>query len=774
MENEIISMPVVLLRGMTIIPNTTIHFDISRVKSIKAVKTAMKNEQKILLLTQKDPEIKEPKESDLFGVGTIVQIQQLIKLPQNVIRVLVKANIRAKVHNIECNSEYYYADVEEYNEFNEKEYNQIEVEALRRSIKEILNIYLVSEIKTNKSMLKQLLRLENIDVLIDRVIEYIPLHYLAKQELLEIENVLVRGENLLGLLTEELEIYRTRNELQEKVKKSVDKNQKDYLLREQLKVIREELGETNVSSEADEYMEKLDKLDISPESKEKIAGEIKRYRSMANSSTEGLVVKSYLDTVLNYPWNNRTKERFDIIAVKKILNRDHFGLEKVKERILEFLAVEKLSRNGDKPIICLLGPPGTGKTSIAKSIANAINKKYVRISLGGVRDEAEIRGHRKTYIGAMPGRIVQEIKQVKVCNPLILLDEIDKVGKDQRGDTASALLEVLDSEQNSSFLDHYMEIPIDLSGVMFIATANDLSDIPRPLIDRMEIIEIAGYTENEKVHIAMEHIINKQIKKNGLTKRQLKISEDAVVGIIRKYTREAGVRGLERNIAGICRKTAKLILEEEIKTAKVTEKNLQKYLGPEKVHDDKEDLQNQIGIVRGLAWTSVGGDTLSIEVNVMPGKGIIELTGRLGDVMKESAKAGISYIRSISERYYIGAAYFDKHDIHIHIPEGAVPKDGPSAGITMATAVLSAITNQYVRGNIAMTGEITLRGRVLPIGGLKEKLLAAKAQNVVEVLVPSKNKKDVAELDTEITSGLIITYVDTMDDVISHAIVEEN
>ena len=601
----------------------------------------------------------------------------------------------------------------------------------------------------------------------------LPVHFEEKQKILDAVSMTERYEVLMALLLKEIEIIAIKNDFQAKVKAHVDKNQKEYLLREQMKVIREELGEDNTELDADHFMDALGKIRADKEVKEKIKKEIDRFKNISSSSSESAVARGYIETLLELPWNKTSRDNKDLKNAEQILNADHYGLEKVKERMLEFLAVRNLTSKGESPIICLVGPPGTGKTSIARSVAKALDKKYVRISLGGVRDEAEIRGHRRTYVGAMPGRIVNGLRSAGVKNPLMLLDEIDKMSSDYKGDTASALLEVLDAEQNKKFRDHYVEIPIDLSEVLFIATANSVQDIPRPLLDRMELIEVTSYTENEKLHIAKEHLLAKQMERNGIRPEQLAITDKAMAKIISGYTREAGVRNLERKLGEICRKAARPLYEGEKEKIKVTEQNLEKFLGKEKYSFDKKNDTDEVGIVRGLAWTSVGGDTLEIEVNIMPGKGEFQLTGQLGDVMKESAQAGISYIRSVSEEYHIPKKFFQENDIHIHIPEGAVPKDGPSAGITMATAMLSAITKTPVRADVAMTGEITLRGRVLPIGGLKEKTLAAKNAGIKTICVPKKNEKDIDEISPEIKKGLEIVFVEQMKDVLDVAFVKE-
>ena len=771
---ETLKMPMIALRGTVVFPKTVVHFDVSREKSVQAVENAMKGEQLVFLSAQMDDSIEDPKREDIYSLGVVAKIKQIIKLPGNVIRVLVEGENRARLVELLEEEPYLYVEVEQADTVLEAGEIDDEhtKEAMVRSLKDIIQAYGFDSNKATRNVVGQILEIQDLEELIFEIATQLPINVKQKQVILEEDEIIQRGEKLLVTLAEEIEIYQIRKEIQEKIKEKVDKNQKDYILREQMKVIREELGEGS-EAEADEFEEKVEKLDASEEVKEKIRKEISRFKNSGGMSAESYVSRNYIETMLEMPWNHCSEDNNDIKSASKILEEDHYGLEKVKERIIEFLAVRALTEKGEAPIICLAGPPGTGKTSIARSIARAVNKHYVRISLGGIRDEAEIRGHRKTYVGAMPGRIATGIKQAGVKNPLMLLDEIDKVSSDYKGDTASALLEVLDGEQNVTFMDHYLEVPIDLSEVLFVATANDLSTIPRPLLDRMEVIEVSSYTENEKFHIAKRYLVEKQLKKNGLTKEQLIITDKAIRKVISAYTREAGVRNLERKIGQICRKAARMIMEGNKTHLKVLESNVSKFLGTEIFSKEDEDLTPKTGIVRGLAWTSVGGDTLSIEVNIMAGKGKFELTGNLGDVMKESARTGISYIRSVANQYGIEDDYFEKHDIHIHIPEGAVPKDGPSAGITMATAILSAITGKKVRGDIAMTGEITLRGRVLPIGGLKEKILAAKVVGVKEVIVPVKNKKNVADIDKEITSGLTITYATTMEDVLEHALVKD-
>lgn len=761
-------MPMLTLRGKIVFPHTAIYFDVSRKKSILALEEAMNNDQLIFLPGQIDANIDDPTEKDIYDVGTVARLKQLVKLPQGVVRVLGEGVCRAKIIEV-CEQEPSWR-VELLMEDTETVPLDEKVErAYMLSLTEALENYAHQTPKFNENFILQVKNIDKLDVLVDEIVNDLPFHIVQKQAVLEEFDLAKRAEKLLLILNQDIEILKIRKEVQDKVKENVDKGQKDYYLREQMKVIREELGEEDIQDDAAAYKEQTAKLKASKEVKEKLYKEISRFQGMPSASSESSMVRGYIETILEMPWNKASKDNKDIKKAIQVLEEDHYGLTKVKERIVEFLAVRALTKKGDAPIICLVGPPGTGKTSIARSIARAMNKKYVRISLGGVRDEAEIRGHRRTYLGSMPGRIAEGIKQAGVKNPLMLLDEIDKVSSDYKGDTASALLEVLDGEQNVNFRDHFLELPLDLSDVFFVATANDLDTIPRPLLDRMEIIEVSSYTENEKFHIAKNYLISKQMEKNGLHKDQLVIEDEAIYEIIRRYTREAGVRSLERKFGQIARRCARKVLEENIECLVVTPDSLKELLGSEIYSREEKHLQPEVGIVTGLAWTPVGGDTLSIEVNIMPGKGEFALTGRLGDVMKESAKAGISYIRSVSSQFDIDADFFEKHDIHIHIPEGAVPKDGPSAGITMATAMLSAITQKPVRGDVAMTGEITLRGRVLPIGGLKEKILAAKVQGIKEVLVPAQNEKDVKELETEITDGITITFVSQMEDVLKKA-----
>ena len=773
--NELIkNIPVVALRGMTILPSMITHFDISREKSVKAVEAAMLRDQRLVVLTQKSPETQDPGMKDLYKIGTLVTVKQIMKLPQNIFRVLAEGLERVEVMDLDVADGCLVADAATFSEEELALPDEKNQEAMVQTLRTIFQDYCQANSKISRETALQIMEQTDLQKMVDQIAVNIPVFYEEKQKLLEAVDLTERFEQLSVLLENEIQVMNIKTEIQEKVKARIDKNQREYILREQLKVIREELGEDTTGAEAEHFKAETEKLEASAEVKERIEKEIERFKNAGNNSAESSVIRGYIETLLELPWDKESRDNMDLSNAREILEEDHYGLEKVKERVLEFLAVRALTQKGDSPIICLVGPPGTGKTSIARSIARALNKKYVRICLGGVRDEAEIRGHRRTYIGAMPGRIVNGMKQAGVKNPLMLLDEIDKVSSDYKGDTSSALLEVLDSEQNNKFRDHYVELPIDLSEVLFLATANDVQTIPRPLLDRMELIEVSSYTENEKLHIAKEHLLEKQIEKNGLTDYDFSISDKAMKKLISSYTREAGVRNLERKIGEICRKAAREFLEDGKESIRVTETGLKSYLGKERYTVNRLNEEDDIGIVRGLAWTSVGGDTLEIEVNIMPGKGELLLTGQLGDVMKESAMAGISYIRSVSREYGIEDNFFKENDIHIHIPEGAVPKDGPSAGITMATAMTSAITKLPVRADIAMTGEITLRGRVLPIGGLKEKLLAAKNAGIRLVLVPEKNRPDVAEISAEIKRGLEIRFVSQMDQVLKAALVKNS
>ena len=770
MTNQNIVLPAIALRGTTILPGMIVHFDVSRERSVKAIEAAMLHDQKIFLVTQIDPEVESPDLAGVYHVGTIAYIKQVVKLPQNLLRVLVEGTGRATLVKFEQEFPFIRSEITPVDE-EEMQMPEPVMEAMHRSLKELFHRYCMENGKVSKELVAQILNIDNVEELVEQIAVNIPLSYQNKQKILEALTLEERYEVLGAILGNEIEIMQIGRDLQKKVKARIDKNQREYILREQLKLIREELGEDNTADDAEEFKKKLQELQAGDEVKEKISKEIERFKNTNSNVSENAVLRGYIETMLALPWEKKSTDSDDLKEAWKVLQEGHYGLKDVKERVMEFLSVRKLTHKGKSPILCLVGPPGTGKTSIARSIAEAMHKKYVRICLGGVRDEAEIRGHRKTYVGAMPGRITAALQQAGVSNPLMLLDEIDKTSSDYKGDTSAALLEVLDPEQNSRFMDHYIEVPQDLSEVLFIATANDVQGIARPLLDRMELIEIAGYTENEKEHIAKEHLIPKQMEENGIEKGKLTIQSAALKKIINNYTKEAGVRNLERTIGQICRKTARLIMEEDKKKVTVTSKNLSDFLGKEHFNYLMANKKDEIGISRGLAWTQVGGDTLQIEVNVMPGKGELILTGQLGDVMKESAQAGITYIRSIASDYKVEPEFFQENDIHVHIPEGAVPKDGPSAGITMATAILSAIIKKPVRADLAMTGEITLRGRVLPIGGLKEKLLAAKYAKIKEVLVPAENKPDIQELDKEITDGLTITFVSSMKEVLNRALV---
>ncbi len=777
-------LPAVTLRGMTVLPGAIIHFDLNRNKSIAAVEQALVTGGRIFLVTQRNAEDNDPSFEQLYHVGTVALVKQVTKLPGHIIRVLVEGIGRGSFTGInESNPKYIEAFVEETEEEKDEllsgEESRQRTEAMLRQIKEYFAGYAAYYPKLSQNAVKRYADINDVGVLIDQIAMNLPIEYTDKQKVLEAAALSKRYEVICEILVNETQVARIKADLAQKIKGRVDKNQKEYLLREQLRYIKEELGEEGPFSDADQFEEALQSLQASEEVKGKIKKEIRRFKSLSQNSSESSVERAYIETLLELPWDKTSVDNESMKRAEEILNRDHYGLEKVKERILEFLAVRCLTKKGDSPILCLVGPPGTGKTSIAKSVAEALGKKYVRICLGGVRDEAEIRGHRKTYVGAMPGRLAAGLRQAGVKNPLMLLDEIDKVSNDYKGDTFSALLEVLDSEQNVRFRDHYVEIPIDLSQVLFIATANTTETIPRPLLDRMEIIEVNSYTGNEKFHIAREHLLAKELQKNGLNKSMLSIKDSALKGIITYYTREAGVRSLERKIGDICRKAAREILEaresgsEEKLKINVTASNLEKYLGKKKYSLKKANKKPQVGIVRGLAWTSVGGETLQIEVNMMPGKGDIDLTGQMGDVMKESAIIAMSFVRSVSGDYGVKPEVFKENDFHIHIPEGAVPKDGPSAGVTMATAIFSTVTGKKVRSDLAMTGEVTLRGRSLPIGGLKEKLLAAKTADIKEVLVPAENKKDIEEIPDEIKDGLTITLVSDMKEILARALVEK-
>ena len=768
MEDKKITMPAVALRGLTVLPGMVQHFDISREKSVRAVETAMMGDQKVYLVTQRNPQQEVPTAADLYQMGTVSQIKQIVKMPNGILRVMVEGLERAALLTLFEDGQYLEAEIEDA-PMQEEQLSDTVKEAMSRIVKEKLEEFGNANPKAVKDFIGSLLVITDLEPLLTQTANEFPWDFAVKQELLECDYVSHLYDRIVYYLMREIEILMIKRDYQGKVKEHIDKNQRDYILREELKVIREELGDDAGAEDADGYLEQLEKLNADKETKEKIKKEIQRFKVMPGGSQEANVLRTYIETVLEMPWKKTSRDNQDIIHAKEVLEEDHYGLEQVKDRVLEFLAVRALTKKGTSPILCLVGPPGTGKTSIARSVARALGKKYVRISLGGIHDEAEIRGHRKTYVGAMPGRIADAMRQAGVANPLMLLDEIDKVSADYRGDVSSALLEVLDGEQNGKFRDHYLEIPLDLSGVLFIATANDVSTIPRPLLDRMEVIEVSSYTENEKFHIAKKYLVPKQLERNGLTGEMLSFSDKALEKIIHNYTREAGVRNLERRIGEICRKAAREFLEKKRKSVHITEGNLQKYLGKEKITFENANEEDEVGIVRGLAWTSVGGDTLQIEVNVMPGDGKLQMTGQMGDVMKESAQIALTYVRSVADRYGVESKYFKEHDLHLHIPEGAVPKDGPSAGITMATAMLSAVTGKKVLASVAMTGEITLRGRVLPIGGLKEKTLSARMAHMKKVLVPDKNRPDMAEISKEITKGMEIVFVKTMDDVVREA-----
>ena len=768
MEDKKITMPAVALRGLTVLPGMVQHFDISREKSVRAVETAMMGDQKVYLVTQRNPQQEVPTAADLYQMGTVSQIKQIVKMPNGILRVMVEGLERAALLTLFEDGQYLEAEIEDA-PMQEEQLSDTVKEAMSRIVKEKLEEFGNANPKAVKDFIGSLLVITDLEPLLTQTANEFPWDFAVKQELLECDYVSHLYDRIVYYLMREIEILMIKRDYQGKVKEHIDKNQRDYILREELKVIREELGDDAGAEDADGYLEQLEKLNADKETKEKIKKEIQRFKVMPGGSQEANVLRTYIETVLEMPWKKTSRDNQDIIHAKEVLEEDHYGLEQVKDRVLEFLAVRALTKKGTSPILCLVGPPGTGKTSIARSVARALGKKYVRISLGGIHDEAEIRGHRKTYVGAMPGRIADAMRQAGVANPLMLLDEIDKVSADYRGDVSSALLEVLDGEQNGKFRDHYLEIPLDLSGVLFIATANDVSTIPRPLLDRMEVIEVSSYTENEKFHIAKKYLVPKQLERNGLTGEMLSFSDKALEKIIHNYTREAGVRNLERRIGEICRKAAREFLEKKRKSVHITEGNLQKYLGKEKITFENANEEDEVGIVRGLAWTSVGGDTLQIEVNVMPGDGKLQMTGQMGDVMKESAQIALTYVRSVADWYGVESKYFKEHDLHLHIPEGAVPKDGPSAGITMATAMLSAVTGKKVLASVAMTGEITLRGRVLPIGGLKEKTLAARMAHMKKVLVPDKNRPDMAEISKEITKGMEIVFVKTMDDVVREA-----
>ncbi len=773
------SMPVIALRGLVVMPDMMLHFDLNREKSIRAAEISMEQKTTLFLVSQKSPATENPTAEDIYEVGAIARVKQMHKRKDGVVSLFVEGLSRGKIVSVNEGGEFLSAVVETLESVEDFERDE-EREAYIGYIKDLFKKYANYYPKVGNGLIAHFNSVKKPGSLADQMIAGMPISFVKKQEILEILSISKRMEEVAIVLSNEINMASIKSDVAAKVRERIDKHQKEYVLREQMGFIKEELGYTGKASEPDKYEEALKKLKADKSVKDKIKTEIERLKTLSDASSESAVERGYIETLLALPWKKSSKDNVDLAHAEDVLNADHYGLEKVKERILEFLAVRVLTGKGDSPIVCLVGPPGTGKTSVARSVADALGKKYVRICLGGVRDEAEIRGHRKTYVGAMPGRMVNGLKQAGVNNPLMLLDEIDKVSNDYKGDTFSALLEVLDSEQNKHFIDHYVEIPVDLSQVLFIATANSVQTIPKPLLDRMEVIEVGSYTANEKFHIAKEHLIAKQFEKNGLTKKDLTISDSAIKAIIDSYTKEAGVRELERQIAKICRKAAKDILtarqkaeksDDKLLTIKVNNKNLKDFLGKEKYQKDKAAKKAEVGIVRGLAWTSVGGDTLEIEVNVMPGKGEIQLTGKLGDVMKESAMTALSYVRSVGKSYGVAPEFFKENDFHIHVPEGAVPKDGPSAGITMATAILSAVTGKKINPLVAMTGEVTLRGRVLPIGGLKEKVLAAKNAGIKKVLVPDDNRKDIDEVSDEIKEGVEIIFVETMEQVINEAFI---
>ncbi|WP_422653035.1 endopeptidase La [Caldicellulosiruptor sp. DIB 104C] len=764
------TIPVIPLRGLVVFPYMMLHFDVGRQISLKALEEAMNSDQQVLLLAQKDPKQEEPSPEDLYQYGTVAKIKQMLKLPSETSRILVEGFSRAKVIGYVSVDPYFLVEVEEYKE-NGGNLDDPELEALIRNVVSAFEEYARLTSRIPPDAILSVTTIQNPGQLADVIAANVIVKLEDKQLLLEQVDLKERLTKLYELMLREKEIIEIERKITLKVKKQIDKMQKEYYLREQLKAIQSELGEKDsLFSEAQEYREQVQKLGLSNENLQKVYKEIDRLEKLPPNSPEVGVIRTYLDWIVELPWNVKSEEKIDINVVKKVLDEDHYGLVKVKERILEYIAVRKLKNNLKGPILCLVGPPGVGKTSIAKSIARALNRNYVRISLGGLRDEAEIRGHRKTYVGAMPGRIIYALRQAKTKNPLILLDEIDKMSHDFRGDPASALLEVLDSEQNYAFRDHYIEIPFDLSEVMFIATANTLETIPRPLLDRLEVIEITGYTEEEKVEIAKRYLFPKQIEQNGLKKSQIRYDEAVIRDVISFYTRESGVRNLEREIARLCRRVAKEILEENKKMVRVTTKNLEKYLGVRKYRRDELIEEDRIGIVTGLAWTPFGGETLFVEALVMPGNGKLELTGQLGDVMKESAKAAVSIIRARAKELGIDENFYKECDIHIHVPEGAIPKDGPSAGVTMATAMVSALSKKPVRHDVAMTGEITLSGRVLPIGGVKEKILAAKRVGIKNVILPYENKKDVDELEDYVKKDMNFVFVKAIDEVFKIAI----
>ena len=774
MENDgkVINIPLIPLRGLSIFPYMVLHFDVGRKKSIKALEAAMAKDQRIFLTTQFDIDNDSPESTDFYKVGTICKIKQMLKLPGDAIRVLVEGIQRAEVNSILEDTPYFMVDVTAYVDSIEIDK---ETRALMRSCVTAFENYIATSNRVSAEVILSVTSIDEPGRLADTIAAQLTLKTEQKQEIINAVKVNDRLEKLYKLLLTEIEILEVEKNINDKVKNQINKSQKEYYLREQIKAIRDELGEEDAQEdEIEEMRHKLKKLKLSKKIDKKVATEIDRYSRLSPSSAESGVIRSYVNWILDLPWKKETKDEIDLVKAQSILDEDHFGLESVKERVVEYLAVRDLTQSMKGPIICLVGPPGVGKTSIAKSIARSLNREFVRMSLGGVRDEAEIRGHRRTYIGAIPGRIINGIKEAGTKNPVFLFDEIDKLSSDFRGDPASALLEVLDPEQNKEFTDHYLEVPFDLSKVMFVTTANSLTTIPRPLLDRMEVIQVSGYTEYEKLNIAKKYLVTKKMEEHGLSKSNLSISDEGILEIIRKYTRESGVRELERKIADLCRKAAVRIVKGDVKSVRITDKNLDKYLGKSKYHYDLIAEMDQIGIVSGLAWTAVGGETLSIEVNTMKGKGKLQLTGQLGDVMKESAQAGLSYIRTVAKDYGIEDGFYETIDMHVHIPEGAIPKDGPSAGITMATAMISALAQIPVNRFVAMTGEITLRGRVLAIGGFKEKALAARRAGIKKIIFPFDNIKDLEDIPETIKKDIEFVPVKTMDEVLEHALVRED
>jgi ATP-dependent Lon protease len=772
-NEDIKRLPLLPLRGLTIFPYMVLHFDVGRPKSIAALEAAMVNDQEIFLSSQVDSKIDEPDQNEIYEVGTIAKIKQMLKLPGDTIRVLVEGLERGKILDYVKDEPYYEVDLITPIKYNYRDM-ELEMEAVARSVLSVFEKFVKLSSKVSPEILLTVTSLDDYDRLADIIAANTLVKTEDKQRVLEAFDPVDRLENLYEILTREIEILEIENKINLRVRRQIDKVQREYYLREQIKAIQKELGESDgISEEVKEYQEKIEKANLPEEALEKANKELDRLARMGQGSAEGSVIRTYLDWITDLPWDIQTDDNLDLKNAAKILDEDHYGLTKVKERVIEYLAVRQMTKSMKGPILCFVGPPGVGKTSIAKSIARSLDRKFIQMSVGGVRDEAEIRGHRRTYVGAIPGRVISSIKHAGTKNPVFLLDEIDKMSSDFRGDPASGLLEVLDPEQNNAFRDHYLELAFDLSNVMFLTTANNLDTIPRPLLDRMEIIHISGYTEEEKLNIATKYLIPKQLKEHGISKNSIRITENTIRNIINYYTRESGVRELERQIAAICRKVARRLIDDKVKSVRITENNLEKYLGIPKYRYDKVEKNDEVGIVTGLAWTPVGGDTLSIEVVPMAGKGKLVLTGQLGDVMKESARAGFSYIRSRSKEFGLEDDFHEQTDIHIHIPEGAIPKDGPSAGITMTTAVVSALLGVKVKSNLAMTGEITLRGRVLPVGGIKEKILAAHRAGITNILIPKENERDLIDIPDNIKRNLTIRAVETMDEVLEYALVDK-